>query len=96
MKYFVWDNKKNEWLRKERGISFEEAAFYIEQEENVLDIIEHPNQERYEGQQIFIVDIEGYAYLIPFLEEEETVFLKTVIPSRQATKKYLRKDKHNG
>jgi hypothetical protein len=55
-----------------------------------LDIIEHPNQEKYKGQRIFIVNINNYACLVPFVESEREIFLKTIIPSRKATKKYLR------
>ena len=55
----------------------------------VLDILEHPNQDRYRGQRIFVVDVGGYAYLIPFVETESEVVLKTIIPSRKATRKYL-------
>ena len=56
----------------------------------LLDIVEHPNQERYGGQRIFVVDIDGYAFLVPFVESEQKVFLKTIIPSRKATREYLR------
>lgn len=88
MKRFDWDDAKNERLKKERGISFEEIALTIENG-SVLDIIEHPNQKRYPGQSVFIININMYAYLAPFVEDEEKVFLKTIIPSRKATKKYL-------
>ena len=90
MKYFSWDSEKNEWLKAERQISFEEIVFYIEQG-NLLDILEHPNAEKYEGQRIFVVKVDNYAYLVPFVESEEEVFLKTVIPSRKATRDYLRR-----
>jgi uncharacterized DUF497 family protein len=89
MKYFSWNDEKNERLRRERGISFEEVVFYMERG-GLLDIVEHPTQERYRGQRMFIVSIENYAYLVPFVESEEEVFLKTIIPSRKATKKYLK------
>ena len=59
----------------------------------ILDTFEHPNQDRYPNQQIHVIDIEGYAYLVPFLETEDEVFLKTIIPSRKATKSYLRASK---
>ena len=72
----------------ERSISFEEVVLNI-QLGNEVDIFEHPNQERYPGQRISVVVIEGYAYLVPFVENEEEIFLKTIIPSRKATKKYL-------
>jgi uncharacterized DUF497 family protein len=89
VKYYSWNNEKNERLKVERGVSFEEAVFYIEHGQ-LLDIIEHPNQERYGGQRIFVININGYAFLVPFVETEQEVFLKTIIPSRKATKEYLR------
>ncbi len=89
MKYFSWNAEKNESLRRERGVSFEETVFHIERGD-LLDILEHPNQERYPGQKIFVVNINGYAFLVPFVESETEVFLKTVIPSRKATDTYLR------
>jgi uncharacterized DUF497 family protein len=88
VKHFSWDTKKNEKLKAERGISFEEVVFHI-QRGNVLDILEHPNQIRYGGQRVFVVDVRGYAYLVPFVETEKEVVLKTIIPSRKATKRYL-------
>ncbi|MFH0802964.1 MAG: BrnT family toxin [bacterium] len=89
MKLFEWDNDKNKTLKNERGISFEEVVFYIAND-YILDIVPHPNQDKYPGQQMFIVNIDNYAYLVPYIEKEETVFLKTIIPSRKATKKYLK------
>jgi hypothetical protein len=59
----------------------------------LLDVLEHPNKEQYPGQMIFVVDVEGYVYLVPYVETEESVFLKTIIPSRKMTKKYLKGDK---
>jgi len=90
VKRFNWNHEKNEQLREQRGISFEEVLFHIENGD-VLDILEHPNQERYEGQRMFVVAIEKYAHLVPFIEDEKEVFLKTIIPSRKATKRYLGK-----
>lgn len=90
MKYFSWNNEKNERLKKERGVSFEEVVFHIERNE-LLDIVEHPKQEKYKGQRMFIVSLEDYAYLVPYIETEDEVFLKTIIPSRKATKKYLKR-----
>jgi hypothetical protein len=95
VKYFSWNNEKNETLKRERGISFEEVVFHIERGD-VLDILEHPNQERYPGQRIFIVNINDYAYLVPFVESETEIFLKTVIPRRKATSTYLRSGRENG
>ncbi len=88
MKYFSWDTDKNEQLKKERNISFEEVVFYIERGQ-LLDIVEHPNQEKYAGQKIFIVNVSEYAHLVSVVENEREIFLKTIIPSRKATKKYL-------
>ena len=88
MKAFAWNSEKNELLKSERGISFEEVVLNI-QLGNEVDIFEHPNQERYPGQKISVVVIEKYAYLVPFVENEEEIFLKTIIPSRTATKQYL-------
>ncbi len=89
MKYYSWNGEKNRRLRAERQVSFEEVVFYIGRGQ-LLDVVEHPNQEKYEGQRIFIVNINDYAYLVPFVETEREIFLKTIIPSRKATKKYLR------
>ena len=86
VKYFTWDEGKNEKLKTERGVSFEEIVFHIERGD-VLDILEHPNRERYEGRCIFVVQREGYAYLVAFVEEDELVVLKTIIPSRKVTRK---------
>lgn len=88
MKTFVWNSEKNDLLIAERGISFEEVVLNI-QLGNEVDIFEHPNQERYPGQKISVVVIESYTYLVPFVENEEEIFLKTIIPSRKATKQYL-------
>ena len=88
MPYFSWSPEKNDRLIRERGISFEEIVFHIEQGD-VIDLLEHPNQERYAGQRVLVVDVDDYAYLVPFVESEDELFLKTIIPSRKATKKYL-------
>ena len=88
MPYFTWSAEKNERLRRERGISFEEVVFHIERGD-VLDLLEHPNQKRYPGQRIFVVAVDQYVYLVPFVESEDEVFLKTIIPSRKATRQYL-------
>lgn len=91
VKYFVWNDAKNEKLKAERGIGFEDVVFHIERGD-VLDILDHPNQERYGGQRIFVVQRDAYVYLVPFAEDERLVFLKTIIPSRRATKQYLGKE----
>jgi hypothetical protein len=71
-----------------RGITFEEVVYYLTHN-GLLDTIEHPNQKKYPGQRIFIINIEEYVYLVPFVEDKETIFLKTLIPSRKMTKLYL-------
>lgn len=88
MKHFAWSLEKNAQLIAEREISFERIVHHIENE-GVLDVIKHPNPSRYHNQYMFIVNIENYAYLIPFVEDEKQIFLKTIIPSRKATKRYL-------
>jgi uncharacterized DUF497 family protein len=88
VKYFAWDDAKNAKLRKERGIGVEDLVFHIERGD-LLDILEHPNPDRYAGQRIFVVQRDDYGYLVPFVEDEHSVFLKTIIPSRKATKQYL-------
>ncbi|NJC99025.1 MAG: BrnT family toxin [Anaerolineae bacterium] len=89
MKYFSWNEEKNELLREERQLSFEDVVFYIEQG-FLLDVLEHPNQEKYKGQKIFVLQMDDYVYLVPFIEDDREIFLKTIIPSRKATKKYLK------
>ena len=88
VKYFAWDDPKNARLRAERGIGFEDVVYHIERGD-LLEILEHPHPERYCGQRIFVVRRDDYVYLVPFVEDEHTVFLKTIIPSRKATKQYL-------
>ena len=88
MKFFKWNADKNLQLILERSISFEEVVFNIEKG-GLLDVVQHPNQKRYPNQRIFIVNIENYAYLVPFVEQKDEIFLKTIIPSRKATRIYL-------
>ena len=84
----AWNAEKNAVLKAERGVSFEDVVFHM-MAGDVLDTVDHPNQERYPGQQIHVIAIEEYVYLVPFVESEEEVFLKTIIPSRRATKSYV-------
>lgn len=88
MKQFRWNHRKNAELKSERKISFEQIVLAIEGV-GLLDTIGHPNAERYPRQSVFVVAFEGYVYLVPFVEEPEFYFLKTIIPSRKATKDYL-------
>ena len=89
MNIFRWDNEKNELLKKNRGVCFEQVVLIMERGE-VIDTIEHPNQEKYPGQKIAVVMIDTYAYLVPYVEDNEEIFLKTIIPSRKASNKYMR------
>ena len=88
MKYFDWIEEKNEKLKEERNISFEIIVSQIELG-HLLDIVENPNKVKYKNQKILIVEYEEYAYLVPFVEDEDKIFLKTIIPSRKATKNYI-------
>lgn len=88
MKYFDWSAEKNELLKRERDVSFEEIVVAIN-EGNLLDILVHPKSKKHPNQKIFVIEIENYAYLIPFVEDDEKIFLKTIFPSRKATKNYI-------
>lgn len=91
MKYYAWDEDKNNLLKETRNISFEEIVLSLSNNK-LLEIVEHPNKEKYPNQRIFIVEVKDYAYIVPFVEDEEKYFLKTIYPSREATKKYLNKE----
>ena len=93
MKLFDWNLRKNEELKAQRKISFEDIVFSISRD-GLLDILEHPDKQRYPGQRIFVVNVDNYAYIVPFIEDEKTIFLKTVIPSRKMTRKYLGGSRH--
>jgi len=88
MKIFNWNSDKNQKLIIERNISFEEAIFYIENG-GLLDDIAHPNSSSYPNQRVFVVRVADYVYLIPYVETEKEIFLKTIIPSRKFTKKFI-------
>ena len=89
VKTFSWNREKNEKLKETRGITFGEIVDAL-LENSLLEIVAHPNQERYPNQKIFVVWVRDYCYLVPFIETEEEIFLKTIIPSRKYTKKYLK------
>ena len=91
MKPINWNATKNQQLIAERGISFEGVVFCIQQG-GLLDEVEHPNSAKYPGQRIFVVNIDDYVYLVPYVENRKEIFLKSVIPSRKATKQYLGED----
>ena len=88
MKQFRWNPEKNEVLKADRGVSFESVVVAIESG-GLLDILTHPNQAKYPRQRILVVAADNYVYLVPFAEEEDYLFLKTIIPSRKATRDYL-------
>lgn len=88
MKAIDWDPAKNKLLKSERGVGFEDVVVRLVNG-NVLDTLDHPNQEKYPNQRIHVLDINGYVYLVPFVEGEQGIFLKTIIPSRKATRNYL-------
>ena len=86
-KVFNWNPDKNQLLIFNRGISFERIVFEISCG-NELAVLEHPNQDKYPGQRISMVQVDDYVYAVPFIETDEEIFLKTIIPSRKATKKH--------
>jgi hypothetical protein len=92
MNIFRWDNEKNELLKTTRGVCFEQVVLLMEKG-GILDTIENPNQEKYPGQKIAVLMIDTYVYLVPYVENDEEIFLKTIIPSRKATNKYVREKK---
>ncbi len=84
---YEWDPKKNEWLKAQRGISFEKILFHLARGD-VWKIADHPDQGNYPGQKIYFVVVEEYVHLVPHVVEKDYIFLKTIIPSRKATKAY--------
>ena len=88
MKHINWNTEKSHVLKEIRGICFEDVIFHIEKGD-ILDDYQHSNQQKYPGQRIMVVGINNYAYLVPYIENEDELFLKTIIPSRRATEKYL-------
>jgi len=91
MKYFDWDDNKNDLLKQTRDISFEEIILSLANNK-LLEIVEHSNKQKYPDQKMFVIEVRNYAYIVPFVEDDEKYFLKTIYPSREATKKYLEKE----
>ena len=91
MKPFRWNHAKNESLKTERSISFEEIVLAIEAD-GLLDELRNPNPDKYPNQFVFVVALDDYAFLVPYVEEADYYFLKTIIPSRKATRDYLLKE----
>jgi uncharacterized DUF497 family protein len=88
MKYYDWNDEKNKLLKKLRGVSFEQVVLAIVSGD-LIDRVKHPNPEKYPNQRVFLVKIEDYIYSVPYIEDDEKMFLKTIIPNSKATKKYL-------
>jgi uncharacterized DUF497 family protein len=86
--HYRWDTKKNHQLIADRSVSFEDVILALE-EERLLEVLQHPNSKKYPNQKIFVVEIGGYAYYVPFIQNQNEIFLKTIFPNRKATKKYL-------
>ncbi len=88
---YNWNDEKNEILKKNRGISFEEIVLCIS-EGKVVKVLKHPNKEKYNNQKIYLIDYRDYIYVVPFVENEtgKEIFLKTIYPSREYTKKYIK------
>lgn len=86
---FDWDPEKEAWLNKHRNLSFLHVLYHIDRGD-LLDVRKHPNQEKYAHQKLLIVKMNNYVYAIPFVEDGDKLFLKTIIPSRKETKRYLK------
>ena len=88
MKSYVWNNEKNKLLQNERGISFEDIVDAISNGD-LLDSIKNPSSKKYSSQSVFIVNLKEYVYCVPYVEDETSIFLKTIFPSRKMRKRYL-------
>ncbi len=89
-KSYNWNSEKNQMLIEERGISFERIVFEISMG-NEVAVVMHPNQDKYPGQMISMIEVDDYIFLVPFIETESEIFLKTIIPSRKATRQFRSK-----
>ena len=85
---YNWNKEKNLLLKETRGISFEQIVMHIEKGD-LIDIIKHPNKQKYTNQKILVININEYIHTVPFVKNNNKYFLKTIIPNRQFTKKYL-------
>lgn len=90
MKQFRWSAEKNELLKRARGVSFEQIVVAVESG-GLLDVYAHANPSRYPRQRVMAIDCAGYVCLVPFVEESDYFFLKTIIPSRKATRDHLKR-----
>jgi len=87
MKRIEWSEEKNQLLKMTRGVSFEDILEKIEKKE-ILDRKKHPNSLKYPNQMIFVFEIDSYIFYVPYVEDEEKIFLKTIIPSRKLKREY--------
>ena len=88
MSEFDWDDLKNETLQRVRGVCLEDVLVCI-RNGGVIDVIRHPDRDRYPSQSIIVLNMEGYVWLVPYVKSRGVRFLKTIIPSRKATREYL-------
>ena len=86
---FEWNSEKNEWLKKEREISFETIIFHLAQDD-LWKVSDHPEQNKYPGQRVYYIKVNDYIYMVPQIKEDKKIFLKTIIPSRKATRDYMK------
>jgi len=91
MRYFDWDKEKNELLKATRDVCFEDIVTAIDNGQ-LLQTLDHPNKSRYSNQKIYIININGYAFVVPFVQDGKKIFLKTIFPSRKMTEKYILKE----
>lgn len=89
MSAFNWSDDKNEMLARTRHACFEDVVICI-QNGHVLDVIRHPNRDRYPGQNIIVLNVDGYVWLVPYVKQKGVRFLKTIMPSRKATREYMK------
>jgi uncharacterized DUF497 family protein len=92
---YKWNLEKNTILKEERGVCFEDVVAQI-YEDNILDIIKHPNEEKYLEQKIYIIVLQNYVHMIPFIKDGDEIFLKTIVPSRKMHKLYKGNHHENG
>ena len=88
---FDWSPEKEQWLKEVRGLNFQHLIYHIERGD-LLDVRKHPNSEKYPSQRILLVRMDGYVYVVPYVQDGEVLFLKTIIPSRKETKRYIHED----
>jgi uncharacterized DUF497 family protein len=92
---FKWNIEKNRLLKSERDVCFEDVVTLI-YDDKVLDIIKHPNSEKYPNQKLYIVRLNNYVHMVPFVKENDEIFLKTIVPSRKMNKQYKGEHNENG